>query len=153
MHQPTESQRLLKQALEGRSIKVNWLRNYREALPLLREAEPPHLVFAEALLPDGTWADVINLACQARKPVKVIVVSRLIDVRLYVETMAGGAFDFLVPPVTSDELTHVVACAVESVLNLRRTQAQGADAELTGRYCRSHQDPQPLAGMKEDRGA
>jgi FixJ family two-component response regulator len=46
--------------------------------------------------------------------------------RLYVETMAGGAFDFIVPPMTSDELAHVLACAVDSVLNLRRTQAMAA---------------------------
>ena len=126
LHQPTESQRLLKQALEGRSIKVNWLQNYREALPLLKEAEPPHLVFTEALLPDGNWVDVVKLALEALKPVKVIVVSRLIDIKLYVEAMGGGAFDFIVPPMTSDELAHVLACAVESVLNLRRTQAMAA---------------------------
>jgi len=123
LHQPAESQRLLKQALEGRSIKVNWLQNYREALPLLRGADPPHLVFTEALLPDGNWTDVVKLALEALKPVKVIVVSRLIDIRLYVETMTGGSFDFIVPPATSDELSHVLAGAVESVLGLRRTQA------------------------------
>jgi len=128
LHQPTESQRLLKQALEGRSIKVNWLQNYREALLPLREADPPHLVFTEALLPDGTWADVVKLALAALKPVKVIVVSRLIDVGLYVQTMGGGACDFIVPPMTSDELAHVLGCAVESVLDLRRTQATAAAA-------------------------
>ena len=126
LHQSTESQRLLKQALEGRSIKVNWLRNYEEALPLLSEADPPHLVFTEASLPDGNWADVVKLALEALKPVKVIVVSRLIDVKLYVQTIVGGAFDFIVPPMTRDELAHVLACAVESVLNLRRTQAMAA---------------------------
>jgi DNA-binding NtrC family response regulator len=123
LHRPTESQRLLKQALEGRSIKVNWLTYCREALPLVREVDPPHLVFTEAALPDGTWTDVVKLPREALKPVKVIVVSRLIDVRLYVETMAGGAFDFIVPPMAADELAHVLACAVESVLNLRQTQA------------------------------
>lgn len=128
LHQPTESQRLLKQALEGQSIKVNWLRNYREALPLLKEAEPPHLVFTEPSLPDGTWADVVKLALEARKAVKVIVVSRLIDVRFYVETMASGAFDFIVPPMTSDEFVHILAGAVECVLNRRREQALGASA-------------------------
>ena len=126
LHQPAESQRLLKQALEGRSIKVNWLQNYREAPPLLREADPPHLVFTEALLPVGTWTDVVKLALEALKPVKVMVVSRLVDIRLYVDTMVGGAFDFIVPPMTGDELTHVLACAVDSVLNLRRTQAMAA---------------------------
>ncbi len=126
LHQPAESQRVLMQALEGRSIKVNWLQNYREALPLLREADPPHLVFTEALLPDGNWTDVVKLSLEALKPVKVIVVSRLIDIRLYVETMAGGAFDFIVPPATSDELGHVLAGAVESVLDLRRAHATAA---------------------------
>jgi len=143
LHQPTESQRLLKQALESQSTKVNWLRNCREALPLLSEADPPHLVFTEASLPDGDWADVVKLSLEALKPVKVIVVSRLIDVRLYVETMGGGAFDFIVPPVTGDELAHVLACAVESVSNLRRTHSPA-------RYRRSYQDPLALTGMKED---
>lgn len=126
LHQSTDAQRRLKQALEGQSIKVNWLRNCREALPLLREADPPHLVFTEALLPDGTWRDVVKVALQALKPVEVIVVSRLIDVRLYLETMADGAYDFIVPPMTRDELGHVLACAVESVLNLRHRQNMAA---------------------------
>ncbi len=123
LHQPTGPQRVLKEALEGCSVKVNWLRNCGEALAQLKGADPPHLVFTEALLPDGTWMDVVKLALEALKPVKVIVVSRLIDMRLYVETMAGGAFDFIVPPMTSDELAHVLACAIDSVLALRRTQA------------------------------
>jgi DNA-binding NtrC family response regulator len=126
LHQPTEPQRVLKEALEGRSVKVNWLRNFGEALPLLKGSDPPHLVFTEALLPDGAWTDVVTLALAALKPVKVIVVSRLIDMRLYVETMAGGACDFIVPPMTSDELAHVLACAVDSVLTLRQTQAMAA---------------------------
>ncbi len=123
LHQSAESQRLLKQSLEGRSIKVNWLKTCEEALPLLREANPPHLVFTEALLPDGNWADVVKLALGALKPVKVIVVSRLVDIKLYMDTIVGGAFDFIVPPMTSDELAHVLACAMESVLDSRRTQA------------------------------
>jgi len=128
LHQSTDSQRLLKQSLEGRSIKVNWLKTCGEALPLLREADPPHLVFTEALLPDGNWADVVKLALGALKPVKVIVVSRLADIKLYVDTIVGGAFDFIVPPMTSDELAHVLACAVESVSSMRRTQAMAMAA-------------------------
>jgi len=128
LHQSTDSQRLLKQSLEGRSIKVNWLKTCGEALPLLRKADPPHLVFTEALLPDGNWADVVKLALGALKPVKVIVVSRLADIKLYVDTIVGGAFDFIVPPMTGDELAHVLACAVESVSSMRRTQAMAMAA-------------------------
>jgi hypothetical protein len=83
LHQSIEAQRKLKLAPEGRSIKINWLRYGREALPLLMGANPSHLVFTEELLPDGTWRDVVKVALhQALNPVEVIVVSRLIDVRL-----------------------------------------------------------------------
>ena len=77
VHQPTESQRRLKQTLEGRSIKVNWPRNRGEALPLLTEGNPPHLVFTEAPLPDGDWADVVKLALAALMLVNLMVMSRL----------------------------------------------------------------------------
>lgn len=91
-------------------------------MPLFCEVDPPHLVFTEALLPGGTWAEVVKLALEA---LKVIVVSRLVDIKLYVDTMVGGAFDF-VPPMTSDELDHILACAVRGVSNLWRTQAMAA---------------------------
>ena len=120
LHRAGASMDLLKLALESQSIQIRWLATVQEALPLLQAPNPPHLVFTEAKLPDGTWADVVKQALVARKPVKVIVVSRLVDVSLYVDTMEGGAFDFIVPPLSASELTHVVKCAVENVLELRQ---------------------------------
>jgi len=123
LHRAGTSMALLKQALEGQSIQVRWLATVQEIGPLLQSPDPPHLVFCEAALPDGTWADVVKQARSACKSVKVIVVSRLVDVSLYVDTMEGGAFDFIVPPLSVDELTHVVKCAVENVQNLRRVHS------------------------------
>jgi DNA-binding NtrC family response regulator len=117
---------LLKLALEGQAIQIRWLTTFQEALPLLQAPNPPHLVFTEAKLPDGIWADVVKQAIGALKPMKVIVVSRLVDVDLYVDTMEGGAFDFIVPPLSTSELTHVVKCAVENVRDLRRAQPGAA---------------------------
>jgi ActR/RegA family two-component response regulator len=122
LHQAGDSIGLLKLALESYSIKVRWLKTVQEVLPLLREATPPHLIFTEAKLPDGTWADVVKQACRASQAVKVIVVSRLVDVSLYVDTMDGGAFDFIVPPLSGTKLDYVVKRAVEKVLDLRRAR-------------------------------
>jgi FixJ family two-component response regulator len=55
--------------------------------------------------------------------VKVIVVSRVDDMGFYVEAMNGGAFDFIVPPLSTIKLDYVVKRAMEKVLGLRRAQA------------------------------
>jgi FixJ family two-component response regulator len=72
-------------------------------------------------LPDGTWADLLSLAREARQPVNVVVVSRVDDVGLYLETMQQGAFDFISAPFPASDLAHVVQCASTDVS--RRRQA------------------------------
>jgi len=119
LHEAGESQDALKLALEGQSVGVCCLRSCQEALPLLTGPNPPHLVFTQPKLPDGVWADVMSLASKARKPVNVIIVGHLANVGLYLQTINGGAFDFIVPPLTGYELTHVVRCAIENVLSRR----------------------------------
>jgi hypothetical protein len=116
----------LKLALEAQSVKVCSLRSLQEALPLLTGPNPPHLIFTQPKLPDGMWADVVSLALKAAKPVNVIVVGRMTNVGLYLQTITGGAFDFIVPPLTGYELTHVVRCAIENVLSRREAQARPA---------------------------
>jgi len=123
LHELGDSLGALKLAREDQSVKVCGLRNCQEALPLLTGPNPPHLVFTQPKLPDGIWADVVSLALKAAKPVNVIVVGRLANVGLYLQTITGGAFDFIVPPLTGYELTHVVRCAVENTLSRRDAQA------------------------------
>lgn len=117
----------LKRALEAQSMQVSCLQSCQETLPLLTGANPPHLVLAQPKLPDGTWADVVSLALKATKPVNVIVVGRLANVGLCLQTITGGAFDFIVPPLTGYELTHVTRCAIENVLSRREAQAHSAE--------------------------
>jgi len=119
----TESLGRLKLDLENQSISVRCLESLEEALPALHGTKPPHLVFTGTTLPDGTWADVVNLAVKASRPVNVIVMARLVDMGLYVETMGRGAFDFIVLPLTRHELVHVVRCATDNVIRRREAQA------------------------------
>jgi hypothetical protein len=126
LHELGGSLDVLKLALEAESMKVCSLRSFQEALPLLTGPNPPHLIFTQPKLPDGIWADVVSLAMKAPKPVNVIVVGRLANTGLYLQTITAGAFDFIVPPLTGYELTHVVRCAIENVLSRRETQARSA---------------------------
>lgn len=109
----------LQPALEGQSIVARRATSCGETLDLLRGPNPPHLVFTEAQLPDGTWQDVLRLAEESAAAVSVIVVSRLVDVRLYIEAIEQGACDFIVPPFEPASLNHVVRCATARVLRRR----------------------------------
>lgn len=126
LHAPTESLGRLKLDLENQSIKVHCLGSLEEALPVLNGTKPPHLVFTGTTLPDGNWADVVKLAVEASKAVNVIVIARLANVGLYLETMGRGAFDFIVLPLTHPELVHVVRCATDNVIRRREAQAGAA---------------------------
>ena len=126
LHEVGDSLDALKSALEAQSVKVSSLRSCQEALPQLTGPNPPHLVFTQPELPDGMWAGVVSMALKAVKPVNVIIVGRLANVGLYLQTITQGAFDFIVPPLTGYELTHVVRCAIEDVLSRREARARSA---------------------------
>jgi CheY-like chemotaxis protein len=126
LHELGESLDALKSAMESESVKVCSVRSLQEALPLVTGPNPPHLVFTQPKLPDGIWVDVVNLAKQALKPVNIIVVARPVNAGLYLQAISGGAFDFIVAPLTGYQLNHVLRCAIESVLSRREAAACAA---------------------------
>lgn len=104
----------LKAVLEGQGVNIRRARTCREAAQLLARAPANCVIFTDLVLPDGKWADVLKLAAgPAGAP--VIVVARLVDVRFYVEVIEQGAFDFLAPPFTAREVTHVLRCASDAL--------------------------------------
>ncbi len=68
------------------------------------------------------------LGARAPQAVRVIVVARVVNTRLYVEALEAGAFDFIVPPFEVPALEHVVTCAADRVLADRAATAQQAEA-------------------------
>lgn len=113
----------LEKALKGQSMKLRRAQNCAEAGRFLGQANPPHLAFTEAKLPDGTWADVLAATVKAKQPVNVIVVGRVEDTKFYVQVMENGAFDFIVPPFEAGDLDHVLRCAIDNVIGRREALA------------------------------
>ena len=89
------------------------VRDCGQAASALCFQTPPVLVFTATDLPDGTWEDVLKLSANVRAPVKVVVVSRVVDVSLYLDVLEGGGFDFVVPPFYPTEVAHIVRCATQ----------------------------------------
>ena len=115
VHNQTEHMQALAARLQQQGILVHQVRTWQAAADELKRANPPHLVFSDTALSDCDWTDIVLLAGRASQPVNVIVVTRVMDTKLYLETLEGGAFDFIVPPFASLDLAHVVRCAAENV--------------------------------------
>lgn len=113
----------LKKALENQLIQTDRARTCKEAGWRLTSSNPPHLVFTDTDLLDGSWTDVVDLAAGAREPVNVIVVSPFVDIPLYMAVMERRAFDFITHSFTVPELNHILCCAVEDVSSRRKKQA------------------------------
>jgi DNA-binding NtrC family response regulator len=112
----------IKRALECQFIETQSVKTCHEARQSLCGRRPPHLVLADARLPDGSWEDVLLLAAGASEPVNVIVVSDVVDISFYLEAIQRGAFDFIVPPMPLPDFTYVVRSAIDHALRRRESQ-------------------------------
>ena len=110
VHDQEELFRALEQALLNQGVQTQHAHTCAEVSAALRGPRSPRLVLTDAALADGTWADVLNLA--SWRGVPVIVVSRLVDIDLYLRTLESGASDFIVPPLSPAELAHVVKTTI-----------------------------------------
>jgi DNA-binding NtrC family response regulator len=125
VHDRLEPMGSLRLALEGQSIETQSVSTCQEANHALWGRQPPHLVLADSRLPSRSWEDLVFLAARAPVPVNVIVVSAVVDIALYLESIQLGAFDFIVPPMSLPDFTHVIQSAVDNVLRRRESQTEG----------------------------
>ena len=131
VHQNSEILASLKSALERQGIFILQADSRARAIQMLGGQNPAPLVFTDTELPDGTWVDILAEAERAAQPVNVIVVARVVDTGLYLETIETGAFDFIAPPFVATDLEYVVCSALDNVAARRCVRARngGAGAE------------------------
>ncbi len=93
------------------------------ARTILERPDPPALVFSDAILPDGTCARVIGMAAQTAAPLRVIVVSEVVDYETFMDAMEAGAADFIAPPFSAADVAWVVCSVIGSKAGLARQAA------------------------------
>jgi len=134
VHKNSETLAALKGALERQGMRTIQAESRAQAKRLLGGLNPAPLVFTDTELPDGTWTDVLAAAEQAKKPVNVIVVARVVNTRFYVEAIETGAFDFLAPPFNATDLAYVVRSAMDNVIARRTARPQAESAATEGLF-------------------
>ncbi len=109
----------LQRRLKELSITSLRLRTFVEAKYFLKRLHHPALIFTDVTLPDGTWADVVEAGKNATPPCPVIVVSRFVDLSLYLEASQKGAADFIVPPFATKDFELIIHSAVRKLADTR----------------------------------
>jgi DNA-binding NtrC family response regulator len=113
VHSEDETFRGLTRALNSLSIKMVHARNCREASVLLmKNRGATDMVFAGTNLQDGGWADILALAQQSKSYLPVIVVSRMVELKVYLDALGRGAFDFITPPFLASDLARILRSAI-----------------------------------------
>ena len=95
-------------------IRLRRSRNCFEARSVLSELSVPNVVVTDLALPDGDWSDILRATNASPARTAVIVVSRLLDTRLYLDVLESGAHDFVVPPVSPSELACIIRAAIRN---------------------------------------
>ena len=95
-------------------IRLRRSRNCSEARTVLSGPVGPNLVVTDLTLPDGDWSDILQAATATPTKTPVIVVSRFLDIRLYLDVLDRGAHDFVVPPVSSADLAYIIRAAIRT---------------------------------------
>ncbi len=85
--------------------------------------DPYQVILTEALLPDGTWLDVLNLA-QTAPGSEVIVTDRQADARFWAEAINLGAYDLIAQPFAATEVRRILSNACSR--STSRAVARGA---------------------------
>jgi len=106
------------QALEGQGLQVLTCATYKAGIQCL-ETEPFDLVVVSQGTPAFEGRGVLDRAQQQDRHRPVLVLTRCIDMRCYLEAMQMGASDYLEKPVSPADLLQFV-----------RAYTSGADVDI-----------------------
>ncbi len=86
----------------------------------------PEVVLLDLLLPDMHGHEVVEYIAEKAYPIAIIVVTSQGSVRMAVEAMRAGAFDFLVKPIDPERLAYTLRNALERQTLTRAVQSYEA---------------------------
>jgi DNA-binding NtrC family response regulator len=112
VHNEPDAFRGLEDMLRDQEIQTSRVSQCAEAREVLQRKSPVDLVLTDVVLSDGTWKDVIRSVRRLAKNTPVIVMSRVVDMKLYLDTQDAGAADFIVPPMAARDLAHTITAAM-----------------------------------------
>jgi len=98
---------LLQGFLKRKGFDADTAHDYEKASQFLAK-NSYDLILTDYRLPDGTGIDVLKESKKLAPSTVVILITAYSDIRVAVEAVKLGAFEYVTKPVNSDELFHVI---------------------------------------------
>jgi DNA-binding NtrC family response regulator len=87
------------------------------------QAEPYQVILTEAILPDGTWRDIVDISRRVTPAPAVIVTDASADARFWAEALNLGAYDLIAQPFAAAEVRRILSYACSRLSDKSRTAA------------------------------
>lgn len=94
--------------LRSQGVLMSLTNSCQQTQALLSQSWLPHAIFTAPHLVDGTWSDILRSVREVSPSLPVIVMASQPDVRLYLDVIESGAFDFIAPPYSRSDLHYVL---------------------------------------------
>ncbi len=104
----------LGRALSRAAVYLEFAATVEEARAVAAR-EPIGLVFCAEQGRGETYRELLAKPEFTAGRIPVIVASRYVDTRVYMEAMRAGAFDFVAPPYRPDEVARIVSSALHFI--------------------------------------
>ena len=102
----------VERALNPCPLEIRAVASCREAEHEIEHNRTAEVIFTDLQLSDGDWKQILQMARQSPAPAEVVIVSRFVDVPLYLDALEAGIFDFVVPPFHTVELGYIIVNAI-----------------------------------------
>lgn len=109
----------LSRVLHPCPLEIRSVKSCQEAAYEVGRCGTADVIFTDSQLPDGDWKHVLQLSRGAAARSVVILASRFVDVRLYLDALEAGAFDYVVPPFNTVGLGYIIVNAAYACLKKR----------------------------------
>lgn len=125
--------------LEPQDVEVLIAPDCASALEVVEEACPSVIVI-DVNLPDGNGLDLMRDIKRRRAACEVVLVTGQASVKMAVEAMREGAYDFIMKPFSAERLRVTLRNALDRVCMAHRIEELAAEADES-------EEPDRLAGM------
>lgn len=114
--------RRLSRMLDALPLRLDHAESIMQARAKL-QTDDFDVILTEAVLPDGTWRDVLRLVRDCTRELEVIVTDPHADARFWAEALNLGAYDLLAQPFYEPEVRRILynACSRPAMDALQMT--------------------------------